>query len=683
MNITIRRLDYTSALDAAHPLTIERKLNQSSWCSFWLTLQADEELVAPTRNDSIAINGDDGTLLFKGCIVANPLPEYIGAGLQGPLYRLGIVALGDETMVDLLPPSAGMMYRVWNGVISMVPIATVAHALDETDGYFNPANLTLTPSVDRLPVNDVTLCGEREPVAYVSEYFRGDGVASTFYLADEPYSPLASNARVIRELFNEPEIDARVWGNTAETEYFALGDGGLAMRGGNGLDGQSVLSWVDPVEMGGTLLLEALGVTLATGSAGIVAGFFDGGMESTNCTAGFQVTAQQGTGAVKLQPLIQGTPAGIAFAVNPSNRYTLRLRLHSPECYRSHAVYRAFSDSGPVTAGGDWNLSPGACTVVTASSVNLWGSMRAIHLTNLGSGWVVSTAPDGGTYTRRLGSPVEAGECQFQAGGRLQFQIGSIPVVGEIVSVSYRTGGRAVGRAMNTENQQLLADAGLPAVASWSGSVIEPQARCSADCRNAAMVTAQTVAEDRSVLRGTYKGSNFDFAGDVWPGDALLLNVSSANLDSQVIVREVKIEYSASLPDLVDYAIAFANDWAEDLAIKRSPTVPNDAWLTIPATPTVLPNLTGLTVTILSGSTVGINTGVTPPAGGGFEIRRRDFEFMPGTDPGLVTRSELPNIIFSRETANDRFYIRTYDAATPPNYSEFSTALFINLPLGS
>jgi len=24
-----------------------------------------------------------------------------------------------------------------------------------------------------------------------------------------------------------------------------------------------------------------------------------------------------------------------------------------------------------------------------------------------------------------------------------------------------------------------------------------------------------------------------------------------------------------------------------------------------------------------------------------------------------------------------------YDGATPPNYSEFSTALFINLPLGS
>jgi hypothetical protein len=38
---------------------------------------------------------------------------------------------------------------------------------------------------------------------------------------------------------------------------------------------------------------------------------------------------------------------------------------------------------------------------------------------------------------------------------------------------------------------------------------------------------------------------------------------------------------------------------------------------------------------------------------------------------------------FSRETANDRFFIRMYDGSTPPNYSEFSTALFINLPLGS
>jgi hypothetical protein len=86
---------------------------------------------------------------------------------------------------------------------------------------------------------------------------------------------------------------------------------------------------------------------------------------------------------------------------------------------------------------------------------------------------------------------------------------------------------------------------------------------------------------------------------------------------------------------------------------------------------------------MLNGSTVSISAGVTPPAGGGFEIRRRDFAFMPGEDPGLVVRAGLPNMTFSRETANDRFFIRMFDGATPPNYSEFSTALFINLPLGS
>jgi hypothetical protein len=711
MKITIRNLDYTSALDAAHPLTIERKLNQPSQCGLWLTVKAEDNLDRPKRNDSIAITGDDGAPFFIGYIAATPLPEYVGAGLSGRLYRLAILAMSDQVEQSL--PSTGMTYRPINGVLGLAPISTVVHALEDAVESFNPRNLSLKPSIDRPPTNDVTLCGEREPVSYVTEYFCGDGVTSVFYLAEEPYSQTESNTKIFRELFNEPEIDERNWTNTGGTGYFALGGGGLAMRGGNGFDGQTTLRWLEPVEVCGTLLFEALGVTFANGSAGIVAGLFDGGINSASCTAGFQVTAQQGTGTVKLQPLIQGMPAGTAFTASPSNQYALRMRLHSPECYRKLAVYRGWSDSGTVSAGGEWNLSsgklhfeiqefvngvggmpvtlydgavanlPGECTVVAASSLNLVGSMRALHLTNLGSGWVESTPPGGGAYTRSLGSPVESGECQFQSGGKLQFQVGNIPVVGEIVAVSYRTSGRAAGRAMSSGNQQLLTNAGLPAIAPWAGTVTEPKARCSADCRNAARVTVQTASEDSSALRGTYIGTNFEFADDVWPGDALLLNAPSANLALQTIVREVQISYKASLPDLVEYRISFANDWAEDLAIDRNSNVPDDAWLPVPADPTILPNLSGLTVTALSGSTVEIDTGIEAPVGGGFEVRRRDFEFMPGTDAGLVTRSTLRNMIFSRETANDRFYIRIYDGDTPPNFSEFSTALFINLPMGS
>jgi hypothetical protein len=154
-------------------------------------------------------------------------------------------------------------------------------------------------------------------------------------------------------------------------------------------------------------------------------------------------------------------------------------------------------------------------------------------------------------------------------------------------------------------------------------------------------------------------------------------------LNVQVVVRAVTLSYRASYPDLVEYAIAFANDWADDLAIKTSETVPADAWLPAPVAPTVLANLSGLTVTALNGSTVTVNANATPPTGGGFEIRTRDFAFMAGTDPSLVMRSTQPTMTFSRICANDRFYIRMYDGATPPNYSEFSTALFINLSLES
>jgi hypothetical protein len=218
-------------------------------------------------------------------------------------------------------------------------------------------------------------------------------------------------------------------------------------------------------------------------------------------------------------------------------------------------------------------------------------------------------------------------------------------------------------------------------VAAWIGSVTSPAARTATDCRSAAQVMEQAAASMSALWAGTYKGNRASFASDVWPGDALLLNAPSTSLNAEVVVRTVRVTYSASLPDLVEYEIAFANDWADDLAIKTSTTVPGNAWLPAAVNPTLLANLIHFTVTALSGSTVTVNTGVTPPTGGGFEVRLRDFAFMPGQDPTLALRGSLPNLTLLRASASDRFYIRMFDGSTPPNYSEFSTALFINLPL--
>jgi hypothetical protein len=771
MKIVIQGQDYTAALDSAYSLTIERKLNEPSLCQLWLSLPFNGSLQTPLRNQSLLVSGDDGTSYFTGYIAVSPLPEYAGVGIEGPRYRIAIQALSDELLLDQLSmapskgatgetagslmtalvtrtgstslstqaltlnsalssfvPDAGASwsksagqvasqarasYRALDGALTLATVQCVVHSLNETDGSLNLGNLTLASEVKRALANDVTVCGEDEPVAYVTEYFLGDGVTTQFNLAANPYFPPTSKSDLIRELFNESQIDLRVWGNSGGYGYLSLGAGGLVMQGGNGIDGQTLLTWLDPVEMGGTLLLEATGVTLASGSTGILAGFFSGLETQFGCTAGFQATAQQGTGAVTLQPIIQGIASGTTYTLNAANQYSLRIRVHCPENERALAIYRSYGDSGAITYGGQWILAPGklqfeiqeyvngvagmpvtlydgsvaslpgACTVVAASSINLIGTMRALNLTNLGSGWVVSTPASGSPRTRRVGTTAEAAECHLERGGALVFYTGFTPSVGEQIAVSYRTVGRAVGRAVNATSQQALAQAGLPAVATWIGSVTSPATRSSQDCRNAALTMEQAAASVSALWSGGYKGTRASFATDVWPGDALQLNAPTANLNAQVVVRSVKVSYRASYPDLVEYGITFANDWADDLAIKTSAAVPADAWLPAPVAPTVLANLNGLTVTAISGSSVTVNAGVVPTTGGGFEIRKRDFAFMPGEDPDLVMRGSQPNMTFTRTTASDRFYIRMYDGAKPPNYSEFSAALFINLPLGS
>ncbi|HVU47977.1 MAG TPA: hypothetical protein VHD85_17735 [Terracidiphilus sp.] len=769
MKITIQSQDYTTALDAAHPVVIERRLNEPSVCELWLSLPANGSLAAPVRCQSLTVSGDDGTIYFTGYIAANPLPEYAGVALEGPRCRTAIHALSDELLLDQLfmPRSAGMTgktagqlleslvthsgstalsthgltlntaianfvpehgadwsksagqiasmaraaYRATSGALSLASVQTAVHPLDETDGTLTLSNLTFTAGLRHALANDITVCGENEPVAYVTEYFLGDGATTQFYLAADPFFPAASRSTIISELFSEPQINQSLWAVSGGPGYLALGAGGLVMNGGNGIDGQTMLTWLDPVEMGGTLLLEALGVSLSSGSTGILAGLFTGLLTAAGCIAGLQITAATGPGAVTVQPLIEGIPNGSTFTINSANQYTLRVRVNCPECQRACAMYYSLGDSGVISAGGEWVASPGkvqieiqefvggvgatpvtlyegviatlpgACTVVAASSINLVGVLRAFHLTNLGSGWVVSTPPGGGPYTRRLGATSEAAECYLDRTGKLVFYTGYAPVSGEQIAVSYRTIGRAVGRAVNAASQTLLAAAGLPSIAVWIGSVTSPPARCSADCRAAARVLAEAAASVSALWSGAYKGTRASFASDVWPGDALLLNAPSAGIDAQVVIRTVKVTYSPSYPDFVQYEITFANDWADDLAIKTSGAVPANAWLPAPIAPTVLANLNALTVTSLSGSSVTIDTRTTPPPGGGFEVRLRDFAFMAGEDPTLVLRSSSSALTFSRVSAADRFYIRMYDGSTPPNYSEFSMALFINLPL--
>lgn len=772
MKITIQGQDYTAALDAAHPLSIERRLNEPSTCTLSLSLPAGGSLSAPQRNQSIAITGDDGTVYFTGYLASTPLPLYAGLALEGPRYRLAVQAVSDEMLLDqsgMVPsrvdsdgtaaalvtslvtrtgqtalstqgltcdatvfnvapdPSAPFSrtagavaanarasYRALNAALSLAQIPAAMHLLSEFDGSLTLANLSFSACTQRSLANDVTVCGAHEPAAYVTEYFLGDGVTTAFNLSDIPFIPPAADRTLIHELFNEPQIDPRLWVNSAGLATLSLGPGGLTMTGGNGIQGENTLAYVNNVEMGGTLLVEATGITLAAGSSGILAGLFTAGAGYLNtCTAGFLATPQAGNGAVTLQPIVLGQPAGTSYAVNPANQYALRIRIHCCEPERNLSVYRAWGDSGAITSGGQSIPAPAqmhfdlqefvngvagmpvtlydgaiaslpfTCSVMPVSGATLWGSLRAFHLSNLGPNRVVSTPAGGGAITRRLGTAAEAAECTLESAGKLVFFTGFTPALGDQIAVSYRAARRAIGRAVNTASQQALASAGLPSVSAWIGTVTSPVARSSQDCRNAAQTLAEAAASSSALWSGTYKAARAAFAADVWPGDALLLNAPSAGINTQVVVRTVRLSYKPSVPDLVQYSIDFANDWADDLAIRTSTAVPADAWLPAPISPTVLANLNQLTVTSLNGAAVTLNTGIAAPPGGGFEIRRRDYAFEPGTDTDLLARSNQSNLSFTRTAASDRYYVRMYDGASPPNYSEFSAALIFNLPLGN
>ena len=74
MKITIHGMDFSAALDAAYPLTIERRLNESTVCQFGLSLPAGGSLATPVRNQAVAVTGDDGTSYFTGYIAFAPVP---------------------------------------------------------------------------------------------------------------------------------------------------------------------------------------------------------------------------------------------------------------------------------------------------------------------------------------------------------------------------------------------------------------------------------------------------------------------------------------------------------------------------------------------------------------------------------------------------------------------------------
>lgn len=609
----------------------------------------------------------------------------------------------------MLASMARAAYKALSGTVTLTPIGNVVHTLSEAAGTLQVK--ALQASMAKMVANDVTVCGAEEPGAYVTEIFQGDGTTVLFDLTRLPYFPTASHSKPLVDLFQGPTISPVLWQVAESGSYITLTSAGLTCGGGNGIDGQTTVEAIDQLEVGGALVIEAGGVQLGALSAGIVCGLYAGAVNLGSCFAGFQV--EQVAGATVISPLVEGVAAGISFTPVAGHLYTLRIRTYCMESQRILAAYYALGDSGEVSFGGNAvsssakvvfeiqdvtngasdvstvlydgsvSSSPALATFAPINSTNFIGSIASITVTEAGSVWVTSQDPGGSTFTRKLGLATQGADARIERTGKLRFYATAVPAINETITVTYRTSHRSVARLASAASLAAEANGSIPATARWAGSVTSPAARSSADCENAAFALLAVATSRAAAWSGTYTAFNLQSLQDIWPGDVLAVDAISTGVIANLVVRAVTIQAGSLSPDLTKYTITFANDWAEDLSLKLSSTIPKDAWLPQqPATAvSVLPNLSTLTISSVTGSVIQIAAGVLPPPGGGFEVRRRDWYFAPGTDSDLVLRSPVSNFSIPREAAMEQYYIRQYDASTPPNYSRFSTAVFINVPL--
>jgi hypothetical protein len=759
-------VDYSAALCADGPLKIERTLNVPSICSGMLDV-GDASLVVPARRGRVVVTAASGTVLFTGYVATEPEAAYAGTGLKGPVYRYAFSAVSDEWLLDkqavplsgaglaqsggellttltnrvdgglftmtevmnglevgVFQPSqtgswsanAGVIanttyaaYRVLDGAVSMQPAGTVTHALSDEDGTLQVAALKTT-QVKEL-ANDVTVSGEEEPSAYVTETFAGDGTTTVFELSEDPFKPkaAANSSLLLTDSFNEAVLDTQIWQVADPGSHLGLSSAGLTMTGGNGLDGQTTLTAIDPVELGGTLVIEAGSLQLGGASDGIVCGLYSGTTQSANCFVGYNV--RQSGGNTVAVPLVNGAEVGTVFTLVQGHIYTLRIRLHCVEAQRVLQSYYAMVDgvvqafggglvaapmsvvfelvdlgaasNTPATVlyDGSVTSSPASCSFAAVNSVQLIGSMGYCRVTQTGSAWVVSTLPSGVKMTRLIGVAGEGVDCKVSATGTVTFFTGRVPVTGEFVTVTYRVQQRAVARLENAASVAAEAAEGVPGTAQWLGKVLKPEARSSMDCESAAVAVLSFATSRASAAAGTYVAVN---PADVWPGDVLA--ISSGGATMSVVVRRVEIVNGMACPEVLTYRMAFANDWAEGLGLTLSETIAANALLpqtALSAPGNVLANLQQLQVVSATGTALQVDAGTAPPVGGGFEVRRRDGDFGPGVDQDLVLRSPVRSFSIPREGQIEHYYVRMYDGSTPPLYSRFSSAVFTDLPVSS
>jgi hypothetical protein len=174
--------------------------------------------------------------------------------------------------VAALANQARAAYRVLNGQLTLAPVGSTVHDMTDTIGTLDYAALSATNA--KQLVNDVTITGLSEPMQYVTELFEGDGATALFQLQREPFR--IARPTLLDEQFASSTLNTSIWQVNDAGGYLNVSGGGLALTGGAGTDGTTTLTAIDPVELGGEVVIESGFVQLNSGSDGVLCGLYSG-----------------------------------------------------------------------------------------------------------------------------------------------------------------------------------------------------------------------------------------------------------------------------------------------------------------------------------------------------------------------------------------------------------------------
>jgi hypothetical protein len=738
MKLEIGGLDCTAWVDAERSSKVVRKLNAAAEL---MVVLVGEDVPAITANAKVALRFDSGEALFTGYVAEAPTREYLGWGQADAVYRYTVRARGEEERMDRAvlaqrPPfvmrtageivreiteavapgefgltevsdvdvvtqfSAGLKkwsecaravaqatrsaYRVHEGRVRLKPVGESAFVLDEQDEKFSPERLQMRSPGE--PVNALTVLGKSELDGYVKDYFVGDGYELRFNLSETPYG--RSTSTVFEQEYDK-QLDP-AWWKTSGTA--SVNSGRLWMQGAGAVD------LAELVELRGALALQHGEVQFQSASDGVIGGLYDG----PSLVAGFTI-AKAGAES-RIVAVIHGTVGGEAITTQAGHRYVMSTRLYVTETLRANERYHS---SESVEGGGErradarvvlevHEVDPNnAASLVTAATVLFDGVIQNIpafcryrlvqgndmqcsvtytRMLRMPMVAVRSALPNQPFRTRLVGAMVDGAECRIY-NQDLTFFTSSVPASNEKIVAEYRVARRSVA-------QVSVQEPALPQQEGKDGApveVVSPAAKTSEDCANA----GRAILKDQSkqAWSGEYATWSDCLESDVWPGDAVEIRAASLGCETRAIVREVEIGTVDPANGRSWYAIKFANEAAEPIAIQTTPVTAGEVTRAIVQERErfTLANLPQAAVTEITSTSVTIDTGLEPIAGGGFEVRRTDSGWNPLVDRNLIGRFQTRLITLPRLSRVQTYCVRQYDGAG--QYSSCATQLHVDYPL--